>query len=100
MVSPILTALGAAAVIVSLLRYLKVLYSDGKLHYEDRMAARSAMLLPVILLTALVALIVVIVDQVPPLMAYLPLAIGTSAVIAMVWALERARRAVLKRQRG
>ena len=42
----------AAAVLVCFWRFLRVLYRDGRLHNEDLSATRSAQLLPVLVLAA------------------------------------------------
>ena len=48
----LLICLGAAAVLVCFWRFLRVLYRDGRLHSEDFSATRSAQLLPVLVLAA------------------------------------------------
>lgn len=95
-----LIALGAAAVLVRFWRFIRVLYRDGSLHNEDLHAARSAQLLPVCVLAAVLAAEVILVDRFDALTEWIPLLIGVTALLGALWAVERARAAVLKKRRG
>lgn len=95
----LLTGLGVAAVLVCFWRFLRVLYRDGRLHSEDFRAARGAQLLPVLVLAAVLAVEVILIDRYPALTEWIPLLIGVTALLGALWAVERARAAVLRKRR-
>ena len=95
----LLIGLGAAAVLVCFWRFLRVLYRDGRLHSEDFSAARSAQLMPVLVLAAVLAVEVILIDRFQALTEWIPLLIGMTALLGALWAVERARAAVLKKRR-
>ena len=86
-------------VLVRFGQFLRVLYRDGSLHHEDLSAARGAQLLPVLVLAAVLALEVILVDRFEVLIDWIPLAIGATSLLGALWAVERARAAVLRRRR-
>lgn len=95
----LMIGLGAAAVLVCFWRFLRVLYRDGRLHSEDFSAARSAQLMPVLVLAAVLAVEVILIDRFQALTEWIPLLIGMTALLGALWAVERARAAVLKNRR-
>lgn len=95
----LLIGLGAAAVLVCFWRFLRVLYRDGRLHQEDLIAARRAQLLPVLVLATVLAVEVILIDRFRALTEWIPLLIGVTALLGALWAVERARAAVLRKRR-
>ncbi|UOR00407.1 hypothetical protein MUN77_09500 [Leucobacter allii] len=93
------TLLGAAVVLVCFLRFLRVLYRDGRLHAAELRAARGAQLPPLLILAAVLGVEILVVDRFPALVDWIPSIISVTALLGAVLVVERARSAVLAHRR-
>lgn len=91
---------GIGIVAAYFLRFLRAVYVDGALDERAKLAARSRMILPAAATAVVLIVVVLLTDVVPSLIPWLPALIGGCAVLGMVWALERGRRAALAARDG
>ncbi|WP_353111502.1 hypothetical protein [Microbacterium sp.] len=86
--------LGVIGVLALFVRLLRTMYRDGRLDPADLQAARSAQLLPLVVLVVVLLGEILLFEGIGLPVAAIPLVIGVTALLGIAWAVERARRAV------